>query len=325
MKKQKEFKKLRLINTFSEGEIIQGFYLCVEKNLRYTRTKDLFIDLELKDLTGHINGKIWNNVSELNGKFNAGDAVAISGTVELYKDQHHLIIKKINKATIQHYGRYGFDPANIVPTSNKNPLKMWEILRLIIKGIKNDSLRRLVENIYRINKKKLMYHPASIRLSYNYRSGLLEHILSMVQIAKKICTLYDVDKDLVIAGILLFKIGKIKEINSEFIPDYTKEGNLLGHMALGRDIIRETIKNIKNFPDHLACQIEHIILSQNEIISSRSQQKPSFPESLLINKIHDLDSKMNLMEKILEEDLGTGDFTSKYNYFRGPLLKRNES
>ena len=82
MKKQSVSKKLRSINTFAEGDIVQGFYLCVEKNLRYTKTKDLYIDIELRDISGRINAKIWDNVDKHKEKFNSGDAIAASGVVD---------------------------------------------------------------------------------------------------------------------------------------------------------------------------------------------------------------------------------------------------
>ena len=323
MKKQSVSKKLRSINTFAEGDIVQGFYLCVEKNLRYTKTEDLYIDIELRDISGRINAKIWDNVAKYKEKFHSGDAIAASGVVECFKDLNYLRIKKINRATIQHYSRYGFDPSNIVPASKTDPNKMCGIISDSIVSLKNDTLKKLVGDIYKANKKKLMYQPDSLEFSYNYRSGLLEHILSMVLIAKKICNLYDVDRDLVISGILLIRIGKIKEINSSYIPEFTKEGKLIGHIALGRDIVKEATKKIKNFPLDLVYKIEHIILSQDVTRFSKSQKSPLFPESLLVNKIKDLDSKMNKMDIIMKEDQGDGDFTNKYNYFRGPLLKKN--
>ena len=85
---------MRSIDTFIEGDKVQGFYLCVEKHLRYTRTGDLYIDIELRDNTGHISGKIWDNVSELSSKFNAGNAVVISGNVESFIDRLQLVVKK---------------------------------------------------------------------------------------------------------------------------------------------------------------------------------------------------------------------------------------
>ena len=96
-------RKLRPINTFSEGEKIQGFYLCFEKNLKYKRNGEVYIDLELRDVTGFISAKIWDNVSTLNKKFDSGNAVAVSGVVEIFLDQPQLIIKKINKATVQYF------------------------------------------------------------------------------------------------------------------------------------------------------------------------------------------------------------------------------
>ena len=318
-------KKLRPINTFVEGDKVQGFYLCVEKHLRYTRSGDIYIDLELRDVTGHITAKVWNNVSVLNEKFVAGNAVAVSGIIETFLDRSQLIIKKINKATIQHYSRYGFDPAKVVPSSKKDPKKMWSEIESLINGIKNESLKNLVMVIYRFHKKRLLVLPGSVKMDYSYRSGFIEHILSTAQVAKKICSLYDVDRDLVLTGIFLYGIGKINEINSEYDADYTTQGNLIGHSVMGRDIVREAIVKIKDFPDEFSNRIEHIIMSCNISNKLQSQKQPSFPEALLIKQIILLDSNMNLMDAALEKDQETGSFTNRHNYFRVPLYKKDES
>ena len=105
------------ISKFKEGQVVQGFYLCLEKKLRHTRTGDLYIDIVLRDRTGQIQAKIWNKVKEYDAKFSAGDAVAVKGSVETFIDEFQLVIQRINKATLQRYSRYGFDPALIVPTS----------------------------------------------------------------------------------------------------------------------------------------------------------------------------------------------------------------
>ena len=317
-------KKLKTINTFSEGDKIQGFYLCIEKHIRYTRSGDIYLDLELRDITGHISAKIWDNVDNLNKKFDAGNAVAVSGIVELFLDQYQLVIKKINKATIQYYSRYGFDPANIVPSSTKDSKKMWKSINSIISKINNKYLRNLVKMIYNKYKDKLLIHPATVKMNHSYRSGLLEHILSMCQLAKKITPLYNVDQDLVISGVLLHSIGRLDEINSEYESALTLEGNLLGNVVIARDIVRDMIMKINRFPKNLAQKIEHIILSYKGPYESRSPQVPSFPEALLVHHIQLLDVKMNLMNSFLEEDQNSGDFTSRHNYFRVPLLKDNE-
>ena len=89
-------KKLTSIASFKEGDIIQGFYLCVDKHLRHTRSGDLYIDLELRDITGHIAAKIWDNVSELSEKFNAGNAVVVSGNVKSFMDRPQLVINTVS-------------------------------------------------------------------------------------------------------------------------------------------------------------------------------------------------------------------------------------
>lgn len=317
-------KKLTEINNFKEGTAIQGFFLCASKNLRHTRTGDLFLDLELRDITGHIDAKIWDNIEKFNKKFNVGNAVAVSGFVERFIDHNQLIIRKINKATVQYYGRYGFDPARIVPSSKHDPKKMWIELEAIINTLKDKYLKALVLNLYNSNKKKIMYHPASINMHYNYRSGFLEHILKMAKISKKIVSLYNVDKDLVIAGVFLHKIGKIKEISSEYLLKNTSEGNLIGHNVLGRDMVRQEITRIKGFPSHYSNKIEHIILSHQGRYEWKSHKLPSFPEALLIHLIGFSDSRMNLMSLAIDNDKESGGFTNKFNYFGIPILKDSE-
>ena len=317
-------KTLTPIGKFKEGDSIQGFFLCVEKHLRHTRSGDLYLDLELRDITGHISAKIWDNVAESTEKFEAGDAIVISGNVESFMDRPQLVIRKINRATVQHYSRYGFDPALVVPTSMKDPEKMWKELESLINGMKNKHLQTLVSKIYKSNKKKLMIHPASVKMHHNFRSGFLEHILTMAQIAKKISPLYDVDQDLVLSGVFLHDIGKLIEINSEYEAEYTDEGNLIGHIVIGRDMVKDAIKTIRNFPEGLAQKMEHIILSHQGRYEWQSPKMPSFPEALLVHMIDIMDAKMNLMNIALKEDTEPGKFTNRHNYFRIPLLKKDE-
>ena len=318
-------KRLTTIEKFKEGISIQGFYLCVEKHLRHTRSGDLYIDLVLRDKTGHISAKIWDKVSNLNSLFETGDAVAVSGDVECFMDRLNLIVRKIRKATIQSYGRYGFDPVKIVPSSVFNPNKMWKEIEQVINRISNKYLKKLVSNIYKKNKKKLLVYPASIKRHHNYRSGLLEHILIMVRIGKKIAPLYRVDIDLLLSGILLHNIGKLDEICSGYDAEPTISGNLIGHIILGRDLVRQEIKKIKGFPEYLALKVEHIILAYNGRYDRKSPANPSFKEALLVHLIDNLDANMNLMEIVYNEDREKSNFTNRHNYFRIPLLKDNES
>jgi len=317
-------KRLTAIEKFKEGTSIQGFYLCVEKHLRHTRSGDLYLDLELRDKTGRISAKIWDKVSDLNNLFEPGDAVAVSGDVESFMDRPQLIVRKIRRATVQNYGRYGFDPAKVVPSSRLDPKKMWQEVEGVIGRMKNKYLKKLVGLIYKRNKKKLLVHPASVKMHHNFRSGYLEHILTMVRIARKIAPLYRVDTDLLLAGVMLHDIGKLEEIDSQYEADYTAAGHLIGHIVIGRDMVRDTINKIRGFPEDLGQKVEHIILAHQGRYEWQSPKNPAFREALLVHLIDHMDAKMNLMDIAYSEDQEQGLFTNRHNYFRIPLLKDNE-
>jgi len=314
-------KSITQITDLVEGKEIRGFFLCVEKHLRQTRTGDLYLDLILRDKTGQISAKLWKNISDFQDKFTSGDAVVVAAQVEAYLDRLQLNIKKINRASVQSYGRYGYDPALIVPSSKANPDEMWKELVVNIKKIQNKYLKTLVSDIYKKYKKLILTHPASVVMHHNYRSGLMEHTLSMLKIGIPLAEHYDVDRDLLLTGIFLHDIGKVKEITSELESDYSYEGNLIGHIVLGRDIAVTAADKIKEFPKELFQKLEHMILSHQGQYEWQSPKKPKFKEALLLHMIDNLDAKMNLMRKAIEEDVSEGNWTSRRNYFRIPLLK----
>lgn len=311
------------ISKFKEGQTIQGFYLCIEKKLRHTRTGELYIDILLRDQTGQVQAKIWNKVKELDKKFSAGDPVAVKGSVEIFIDDFQLVIQRINKATVQRYARYGFDPALIVPTSRFDANKMWKEVISIIRSIKNPYIKKLIYSVYTTNKHKLMKHPSTILHQYSYRSGFLEQTLSLAKAGKFFSRHYRLDSDLVLAGVFLFDIGKLEAIESNYKSNLSKAGNLLGHVALGRNIIMASAKKIKKFPSELLLQIEHIMLAQHNYNEGQSQVTPMFKEALLVSMITSLDSQMSIMKKIIEEDKDSQDFTSHYNFFKTTIYKKN--
>ena len=312
------------ISKFKSGETIQGFYLCVEKYLRHTRSGELYLDLLLKDQTGQINAKVWDNVKEYEKKFKSGDPVALKGQVDLFLDKLQLNIKRINKATIQNYARYGFDPSLIVPTAKEDPKKMWKEVIKVVRSFKDPFLKKLCYNIYKNNKEKLLIYPATLSMNHNYRSGLLEHILSMSRSALTLARLYKLDRDLILTGILVHDIGKLREINYDYESTLTKDGNLIGHLVISRDIVLEEANKIKKFPKGLLIKIEHIILSHQEKYNWNNSIKPAFKEALLVQSIKLMDGQLNVMDITFNEDRESGEFTNHFNYFKTHLYKGSD-
>lgn len=312
------------ISKFKSGETIQGFYLCVEKYLRHTRSGELYLDLLLKDQTGQINAKVWDNVKEYEKKFKSGDPVALKGQVDLFLDKLQLNIKRINKATIQNYARYGFDPSLIVPTAKEDPKKMWKEVIKVVRSFKDPFLKKLCYNIYKNNKEKLLIYPATLSMNHNYRSGLLEHILSMSRSALTLARLYKLDRDLILTGILVHDIGKLREINYDYESTLTKDGNLIGHLVISRDIVLEEANKIKKFPKGLLIKIEHIILSHQAKYNWNNSIKPAFKEALLVQSIKLMDGQLNIMDITFNEDRESGEFTNHFNYFKTHLYKGSD-
>ena len=310
------------IHKFKEGMTIQGFYLCVDKHVRHTRTGDLFIDLILRDKTGQIHGKIWDKVKSFNEKFNSGEAVVTKANVSSYQDRLQLEIIKIGRASIQTHGRYGYDPTLIVPSSEKDPKGMWEELRELVKKIKNRRLKKLVTQIYKENKESILVCPASLTSHYNYRSGLLECILSKSRVALDLTERYNADRDLLLTGVLLHDIGKVKELSSGLESEVTDEGNFIGHSVISRDMVKAVARTTDGFPKDLLLKLEHMILAHREQLEWRSSRKPNFPEALLLHQIHHLEKHMNLMKMALEKDEEDSDWTLRNNHLFIPFYKR---
>jgi len=120
---------------------------------------------------------------------------------------------------------------------------------------------------------------------------------------------------------LLHDIGKIIELNPAQKPGYTDPGKLIGHIVLGRDMVRDTIKGISDFPEDLQLKVEHMILSHQGKYEWQSPKQPKFPEALLLHQIDEMDARMNMMEEAIAKDNESGSWTNRFNYFRIPLLK----
>ncbi len=315
-------KKTIPISEFKESADIQGFYLCKKKNLRTTRAGELYLDLLLQDKSGEIGAKVWDRVSEFTKKFNGGDAVAVRGRVESFQDRLQIVIGRINSATEAKYGRYGFKEELLVPTSPYDAEKMWSSIGKMIKNMSNQPLKKLVTDLYRRNKASLMKLPASLNMHYPYRSGYLEHILSMAKNGLKLAPHYNADTDLLLAGILLHGIGKVPELGDELVPDYSDEGHFIGHTVLGRDMVRESAASIKDFPSDILSELEHMILCHEGAFESRFRSRPRTKEALLLQLLDNFDAKVAMFDRILREDSEEGDWTSRRNYFGTHLRKK---
>ena len=202
----------------------------------------------------------------------------------------------------------GFDFFDLVPNSQFPPDELRKKLRVLIdRYIKLPALKTLVENILDEHESLFSRMPAAQNFHHSYTSGLLEHVWSMTRVAGFLADHYGqyydqldppLNRGLVVAAAILHDIGKLREL--EYHPveaKYTKEGCLIGHVLMGRDMVREAAQRIDGFPAELLLNLEHAILAHHGKREFGSPVVPQTIEALLVSYVDDLDAKMNILAR----------------------------
>lgn len=282
------------ITAWREGDFVQGFALVTRKEVRQDRNGREYMDLELSDGTSAISAKVWPDSDALRGRFEDRQFVAFKGTVRAFKDAFQLIVDHCRPATERDRAE-GFDPAALVPTTPEDVDDLWRRLNAVFPGtIGRASLRRLVEAALARHGAELREHPAAKSVHHAYRGGLLEHVVAMAELAGRTCDQYpDVDRDLVLVGVLFHDLGKLRELGPMPVNDYTLPGQLVGHVVLGRDLLLELTAGIDGFPADLRLHLEHLVLSHQGRREYGSPVEPMTPEALVLHFLDDLDSKLS--------------------------------
>ncbi len=314
--------KLTTIHDFKENTTIQGFFLCLAKHLKTTKTGDYYLDLVLQDATGRVPGKIWDQVEHFRSQFEAGDPIAAKGVVEKFGGALQLNCTHVARATRERYGKYGFDENLLVPTIQEDRRELWKVVMELVGSVKDKHLKGLLRHVFRTYKETIMLLPASINYHHTERGGFLQHLVSTGQIAALLAAHYPrIDRDLLLAGVLLHDIGKVRGTSTGLQGGYTDEGQLIGHVLLGRDILREAVQTVDEFPPELTLRLEHMIISHQGSSSDGSPRPPKFPEALLAHFIDRTDGRLDLMFRELDNDPGEEPFTDARNLFRTSLWK----
>jgi 3'-5' exoribonuclease len=293
------------IRTWQAGDSVQGFALLTKKELRHDRNNKTFMDLELVDASGSMVAKIWSDSPALNGRFEAHQFIAFRGSVKSYRDQLQLTIDDCRVAT-EGDRHYGFDEAKLVPSTREDIDDLWMRLQRLYEGeIERPVMRRLATETLAVHGAALREHPAAKSMHHAYRGGLLEHVVSMAELALLVCRHFrDLDRDLVLVGVLFHDLGKLRELGAMPVNDYTLEGRLVGHVVIGRDLLVERCAALEGFPADLRLLLEHLVLSHQGRKEFASPVEPMTPEALALHFIDDLDSKINQLRNLREASTG---------------------
>ena len=289
---------MRYIETFHEGNHISDIYLCKTKQIQLTKTGKEYGNLILQDKTGTIEAKIWDLSSPGVGEFDAMDYVHIEADVTLFQNANQLNVRRIRTAREGEYVE-----ADYLPVSKKEIGKMYEELLGFVRSVKNPWLNQLLSGYFVEDKefaKAFQFHSAAKTVHHGFVGGLLEHTLSVVKLCDYYAGYYKtLNRDLLLTAAMFHDIGKMQELSRFPENDYPDDGQLLGHIMIGTEMISERIRQIPDFPPRLASELKHCILAHHGELEYGSPKKPALLEALALNFADNTDAKMETMIEAL--------------------------
>ncbi len=308
---------MRYVETFREGIHVSDVYLCKNKQIALTKSGKEYGNLILQDKTGTVDAKIWDLGSPGIGNFETLDYVYIDADVTVFQNSNQLNIKRIRKAD-----EGEFVPGDYLPVSSKNIGLMYEEFLGFIRTIKNPHLRKLSESFFVEDgafAKAFQFHSAAKSVHHGFVGGLLEHTLSVVKLCDYYAGYYPyINRDLLLTAAMFHDIGKTRELSTFPENDYTDDGQLLGHIIIGTEMVGERIRSMEGFPEKTASELKHCILAHHGELEYGSPKKPALIEALALNFADNTDAKMETMIEVLK---GAGDNNGWLGYNR--LMESN--
>ena len=299
---------------FDEGKLFDGYFLVLSKQQRSTKTNKPYLNLILGDKTGQLEGRIWEPGDPRIAKdFDRGDIVKARGSASRFDDRLQMKIDQLRLAQPSEV-----DKTDLLPSTTCDVAELWRQLQGFAQTLTNPDLKRLIAALLDDPALAQAFReaPAAKQLHHAWLGGLLEHVVSLCTLADRIAPHYPMlDRDLLLTGVILHDIGKIRELSWDIGFEYTIEGMLLGHIQIGTALAERAIDSLPNFPPKLKTVVLHMILSHHGKLEFGSPKLPMIPEALVLNFLDDLDAKMQAVagefEKSIREGKGPDELTGK--------------
>jgi 3'-5' exoribonuclease len=276
---------------FEEGRVFNSFFLVLLKQQRTTKNNKPYLNLIFGDKTGQLEGRVWDLSDPRIAKdFDRGDIVKARGSASRFDDRLQMKIDQLRKATPAEV-----DKTDLLPATTFDVDDLWRQLLEFVASFTEPNLKLLLTTLLGDPALAQAYReaPAARQLHHAWLGGLLEHVVSLLKLADRVASHYAVlHRDLLLTGVILHDIGKVRELSWEIGFEYTVEGTLLGHIQMGMELVEKTIDSLPDFPPRLKTLVLHMILSHHGKLEFGSPKLPMIPEALVLNFVDDLDAKM---------------------------------
>lgn len=314
---------MRFINELHEGDRINGIYLCKQRQSALTKNGKPYDSIILQDKTGVLDGKIWDPNSLGIDEFDALDYIEVMGDVTSFAGAMQLNIKRARKASEGEY-----NPADYLPVSENSTDDMYSQLVAMINTVKNPFLSGILKKLFVEDQdflKSFEGHSAAKTVHHGFIGGLLEHTLSVTRLCNYMAEAYPIlNRDLLITASLLHDVGKTRELSAFPLNDYTDEGQLLGHIVIGAQMIHDLAGTIPGFPVAMENQLIHCILAHHGELEYGSPKKPALAEAVALNLADNTDARMETLTEIFAADKGKKEWLGYNRLFESNLRRTGD-
>lgn len=290
---------MKYLSDYHDGDRVFDIYLCKHRTSAVTKTGKPYDTVILQDKTGTLEGKIWEPNNAGIAEFDDLDYIEVYGDVTSFNGALQISIKRVRLCRDGEY-----NPADYLPVSKKSIDGMYQELLGFIDSLENTYCRQLLRAFFVEDEafiKRFKQSSAAKSVHHGFVGGLLEHTLSVTKLCDYYCTAYPMLKrDLLLTAAMFHDIGKTKELSLFPENDYTDDGQLLGHIVMGTEMIGRKMEQIDGFPPVLAGELKHCILAHHGEYEFGSPKKPAIMEAAALNFADNTDAKMETFTELLE-------------------------
>ena len=310
------------VNELQPNQNVEATFLVSHKEVRQKKTGEPYLSLTLADRTGDLDAKMWDNAADVISTFSHNDFIRVKGATQVFQNRIQFTIHKLRTVPESE-----IDLGDFLVASSRDRHEMFAELQGHIAGMTNPHLKGLLEGILSDSAVAQAYRdaPAAKSVHHGWIGGLIEHVLSLCQLARMTAGHYrDIDADLLLTGVVLHDIGKIYELEFARSIRYGDQGQLLGHIQIGMQMVTDQIHKMPEFPPRLRDLVLHMILSHHGQLEFGSPKLPMFPEALLLHLIDNMDSKMENMRGLIQNDRQLdGNWTTYSSILERSALKKD--
>ena len=290
---------MKFIKEYKDGDRVFDIYLCKHKTSAVTKNGKPYDNAILQDKTGTLDAKIWDPANPGIGEFDTLDYIEVYGEITSFQGALQVNVKRIRKCQEGEY-----QPSDYLPVSKYDIEEMFAQLQSFIGQVENKYLKQLLQEFFIKDQdfvKVFKQSSAAKTVHHGFVGGLLQHTLSVTRLCDYYCKSYEqLNRDLLLTAAICHDIGKTREISLFPENDYTDDGQFLGHIVIGVEMVGEKIHNIPGFPPILAGELKHCILAHHGEYEFGSPKKPAIMEAVALNFADNTDAKLQTFTEILE-------------------------